>query len=114
MLLALLWTVCMKNEICVVAQWACAISELVAGVGAIDGEGRGDPIGRVHKSVVLSFPPSNMILLSYQTVHLCLLNHTLQPNSVNTWIPNKGAIERSGIICPVRTVGRPTMCMLHS
>ncbi len=29
-----------KNAICVVAQWVYAISELVAGVGAIDGEGR--------------------------------------------------------------------------
>jgi hypothetical protein len=50
-----------KNAICVVAQCACAISE-------IDVDGRvmedvcGDPIGRVHKSVVGSFPPSNMML----------------------------------------------------
>ncbi len=114
MLLALFQTVCVKNVICVVSQWACAISELVSGVGVLDGEGCGDPIGKVHKSVVLSFPPSNMILLSYLTVHLCLLRCTSQPTSVNTWILNRDMIDRSGIICPVRTVGRPTMCTLHS
>ncbi len=97
----------------VVAQCAWAISEVDAGGGPIPFNGLGVPTGRVHKSVVLSFPPSNMILLSYQTVHLCLLKCTLQPASVKTLIPNSNAIDRSRM-WPVRIVGRPMMCMLHS
>ena len=74
----------------------------------------GDPIGRVHKSVVLSLPPSNMILSSYHTVHLSLLKCTLQSASVRTLMPKSDAIDKSGIMCPVRTVGRSLMCTSHS
>jgi hypothetical protein len=74
----------------------------------------GDPIGRVHKSVVLSLPPSNMILSSYHIMHLSLLKHTLQPASVRTLMPKSNAIDKSEIMCPVRTVGRPLMCTSHS
>jgi hypothetical protein len=70
-----------KNAICVVAQCACAISEIDVD-GHVMEDVCGDPIGRVHKSVVGSFPPSNMMLLSHQTVHLCLLNRTSHPASV--------------------------------
>ncbi len=42
----------------------------------------------VHKSVVLSLPSSNIILLLYQMVHLNLLKWTSHPASVKTRFPN--------------------------
>ncbi len=74
----------------------------------------GDPIRRLHKSVVMSLPPSNMILWSYHTAHLSLLKHTLQPASVRTLMTKGNAIDKLAIMCPVRTVGRPLMCTPHS
>jgi hypothetical protein len=44
---------------------------------------------------------------------LCLSKVTLHPASVNTRIPNSVAIDKSGIMCPVRTKRRPLMCMSH-
>ncbi len=116
-LLALFRTVCVKKAICVVAKWAWASAITGAADGIAMGlqwvDVLGVPIGRVYKSVVLSLSPSNIILLLYQMVHLNLLKQTLHPASVKTWIPNKEVIESSGIMCPVRIVGKPTMLTSH-
>jgi hypothetical protein len=72
-----------------------------------------DPRGRVQRSVLRSLSPLKIIFPPYLTVHLCLLKVMSHPTSVNTHIPNSKAIDKSGIICPIRTKGRPAMCMLH-
>ena len=72
-----------------------------------------DPSGKVHRSVALSLLPCKIILLSYQTVHLNLSNQTLDPAAVKTRMPNREANNNSGMICPVRVMGRPLMCMSH-
>ncbi len=69
--------------------------------------------GRVHKSVVVSFTPRKIIALLYQTMQLYLLNVTVHPASVRTRIPNSEAIDRLGIMCPVSTVGSPSILMSH-
>jgi hypothetical protein len=69
--------------------------------------------GRVHKSVDLSLFPSNIMFQLYPTMHLNLSNVTSQPASVNTRIPNSEAIKRSGMICPIRVMGRPSILMSH-
>ncbi len=71
------------------------------------------PVGSIHKLVALSFPPSNIILLLYHTVHYNLSNLTLHPALVNTTIPNRDAIKSSRMMCPVRTTGSPLMWTLH-
>jgi hypothetical protein len=72
-----------------------------------------DPRGRVHRSILGSLSPLKIILLLHCTVHLCLSKVTFHPTSINTRIPNSKAIDKSGIMCPMRTKGRPSMCMLH-
>jgi hypothetical protein len=42
-----------------------------------------------------------------------LSNVTVHPASVRTRIPNSDAIDRSGIMCPVSTVGSPSSLMSH-
>jgi hypothetical protein len=49
----------------------------------------------------------------YRTMQLVLSNVTVHPASVRTRIPNSEAIDRSGIMCPVSTVGSPSILMSH-
>jgi hypothetical protein len=72
-----------------------------------------DPSGRVQRSILGSLPLLKIIFPLYCTVYLCLSKVTSHPTSVNTCIPNSEAIDKSGIMCPIRTKGRPSMCMLH-
>ena len=45
--------------------------------------------GRVHRSVVGSFMPTNIILPLYLTTHFLMSNLTVHPASVSTWIPKR-------------------------
>ena len=72
-----------------------------------------DPSGRVQRSILGSLPLLKIIFPLYCTVYLCLSKVTSHPTSVDTCIPNSEAIDKSGIMCPIRTKGRPSMCMLH-
>jgi hypothetical protein len=102
--------VCVKKVICV-AEWAWAL----ATTGAADGSMRlacwevmpSDPNGSVHKSVAGSFSPCKIISSLYRTIHWSCVNVTSHPASVSTLIPKVEAMDRSGMICPVRTKGRP-------
>jgi hypothetical protein len=69
--------------------------------------------GRVQRFVLGSLCPLKIIFPFYCTVHLCLSKVMLHPTSVNTHVPNSEAINKSGIMCPIRTKGRPSMCMSH-
>jgi hypothetical protein len=71
------------------------------------------PNGRVHKSVAGSFTPRKIMAPLYRTMQLVLSNVTVHPASVRTRIPNSEAIDRSGIMCPVSTVGSPSILMSH-
>ena len=73
----------------------------------------GVPNGRVHKSVAGSFTPRKIMAPLYRTMQLFLSNITVHPASVRTQMPNSEAIDRSGIMCPVSTVGSPSMLMSH-
>jgi hypothetical protein len=46
-------------------------------------------------------------------MHLVLSNVTVHPASVRTRIPTSEAIDRSGMMCPVSTVGSPSILMSH-
>jgi hypothetical protein len=114
-LLALFCTVCVKHVL-VVGRWAWAMAK----TGATDGIRSltrwvvmsTDPRGRVQRSILGSLSPLKIIFLLYPTVHLFLSNVMSQPTHVNTHIPNRDAIDKSGIMCPVRTNVRPSMFML--
>jgi hypothetical protein len=70
-------------------------------------------IGRVHRSVLGSLYPCKIILLLYPTMHFSSLNVTVHPAFHNTLMPNSDAFLIPGTMCPVNTVGRPGMVMLH-
>ena len=71
-------------------------------------------IGRVHRSVVGSFMPVNIILPFYLTTHFSMSNFlTVHPASMSTWIPKRKAIDNSGTVCPTSVVGRPGIIILH-
>jgi hypothetical protein len=72
-----------------------------------------EPKGRVHRSVAGSFPPLKIILPLYQTVHCSWSNVTLQSASVSARISKMEAVDRSGMMWPVSTVGRPSIYMSH-
>jgi hypothetical protein len=55
---------------------------------------------------------NNLSIVSH-TVHLLLSKVTSPPTFVKTRILNSKAIDKTGIICPIRTKGRPSMCMSH-
>ncbi len=74
---------------------------------------RGVPRGRVHRSKVWSLLPIKIMFPFYLTTQVVLLKVTSHPTSVKTRMPNKDAIERLGIMCPVNGKGRPLMYMLH-
>jgi hypothetical protein len=71
------------------------------------------PNGSIHKLVALSLPPLSMFLLLYHTVHADLSNRTLHPASVSMTMMKREAMESSGMMCPVRTTGSPSMCISH-
>jgi hypothetical protein len=73
----------------------------------------GVPNWSVHRSVAASSSPRKMILPLYQTIHAWFVIITAHPASVNTQLPNREAMDRSGMICPVRTNGSPIMWMSH-
>ncbi len=81
-------------------------------IDAMDGHVHGSK-GKGPKIHTWVLSPLKIIFLLYCTVHLCLSNVTSQPTSVNTHIPNREAIDKSGIMCLIMTNGRPSMCMLH-
>ena len=70
-------------------------------------------IGRVHRSVIRSFMPVNIILPLYLTTHFSMSNLTVHPASVSTRIPKREAIDNSGTVCPTSVVGRPGIIILH-
>jgi hypothetical protein len=49
----------------------------------------------------------------YLTTQVVLVKVNSHPTSVKMHMPNKDAMERSGIMCPVNGKGRPLMCMLQ-
>ncbi len=116
MLFALVHTECVKHTMGV-GRWAW----VSARTGAANGIASltqwvvmsKNPRGRVQRSVLGSLPPHTIIFPLYCTVHLCLLNVTSHPTCVNTCIPNREAIDKSRIMCPIRTNVRPSMCMSH-
>ncbi len=66
-----------------------------------------DPtIGSVHRSVVGSFMLGKIIFPSYLTTRLLMSNFTVHPAAVRTRIPNREAIDNSGMIWPTSIVGR--------
>jgi hypothetical protein len=69
-------------------------------------------IGRVHRCVLGSLYPHNIILLLYHTMHFLSSNVTVHPALHNTLMPNSDAILIPGTTCPVNTVRRPGMVML--
>jgi hypothetical protein len=69
--------------------------------------------GRVHRSVDGSLYPCKKTFLLYFTTHFSLSKVTVHPALHSTLIPNKDAIFIPGTICPVITVGRPGILMLH-
>ena len=70
-------------------------------------------IGRVHRSVVGSFMPVNIILPLYLTTHYSMSNLTVHPASVSTRIPKREAIDNSGTMCPTSVVRRPGIIISH-
>ena len=70
-------------------------------------------IGRVHRSVVGSFMPVNIILPLYLTTHFSMSNLTVHPASVSTRIPKREAIDNSGTMCPTSVIGRPGIIISH-
>jgi hypothetical protein len=70
-------------------------------------------IGRVHRSVLGSLYPCKIILLSYLTTQLSSSNVMVHPALHNTLMPNSNAILIPVTMCPVNTVGRPSMVILH-
>ena len=70
-------------------------------------------IGKVHRSVVRSFMPVNIILPLYLTTHFSMSNLTVHPASVSTRIPKREAIDNSGTMCPTSVVGRPGIKISH-
>ncbi len=110
MLLDLFHRECVKKAICE-AEWAWALVR----TGAINRSTLlacwevmlGDLNGTIHKSVAGSFSPRKIISSLYQTIHLSCVSVTSHPASVSTLIPKREAMDRSGMICPVRTKGRP-------
>ncbi len=49
----------------------------------------------------------------YLTTQVVLQKVTLHPTLVKMRMPNRDAMERSGIMCPVNGNEIPSMCMLH-
>jgi hypothetical protein len=71
-------------------------------------------IGKVHRSVLGSLYPVNIILSLNITLHLSLAKTTLHPVLHSRRIPINDAVVKDGTICPVKTVGKPGICMLHT
>ncbi len=70
-------------------------------------------IRRVHRSVLGSLYPRKIILLLYLTTHFLSSNVMVHPAFHNSLMPNSDAILIPGTMCPINTVGRPVMVMLH-
>ena len=70
-------------------------------------------IGKVHRSVIRSFMPVNIIIPLYLTTHFSMSNLTVHPASVSTRIPKREAIDNSGTMCPTSIVGRPGINISH-
>jgi hypothetical protein len=116
MLFAFVWTVWAKNAICTTGwAWASAKS------GAADGSVlvacwevmSWDPNGRVHRSVDGSFSPCKIIFPLYVMIQSPFVNVMSHPTSVRIHIPKSEAMDRSGMMCPVKVTGRPSIWMSH-
>jgi hypothetical protein len=70
-------------------------------------------MGRVHTSVVGSLPPDIITFPLYVTTQVCLLNVTLQPTLVKMRMLKRDTMVSSGMMCPIKGKGRPSMHMLH-
>jgi hypothetical protein len=71
-------------------------------------------MGNIHKSVDGSLYPLKIMLPSNSTSHLLLSKITRHPALQSGSIPTSNATAKAGRMCPVRTVGRPGMAMLHT
>ena len=113
MLLAQVLTVCAKAAIGVcgeVSPMAAAVSVLCGYLWEVL---LGNPNESVHRSVTGSLVPRRMTCPSYQTTHSPFMKVTLHPASVSTRMPKRDAMDKLGMMCPVRTVGRPSIAMSH-
>jgi hypothetical protein len=116
MLFTFVQTVWAKNAICT-ASWAWASEKS----GAADGSVlvacwevmSWDPNGRVHRSVDGSFSPNKIIFPLYLTIQTPFVNVTSHPASVRIRILKSEAMDRSGMMCPVKVTGRPSIWMSH-
>jgi hypothetical protein len=70
-------------------------------------------MGNVHKSVDGSVYPLKITLPSNLTLHLSLSKITQQPALQSGRKPTSNANTKFGRMCPVRTVSKPGMAMLH-
>ncbi len=71
----------------------------------------GVPMGRVHRSVVGSFPPVKITFPLYVMTTVCLLNVTLQPMLVSMRMQKRDAMVSSGMIFPLKNRGdRQCIC----
>ncbi len=117
MLLALFYTVCMKEALFVgLFAWVLAQSGAANIVMALLSWWVvvcRVPSGRVHRSIVWSLLPIKIMLPLYLTTHVDLLKISLHPTLVKMCMPNKDAMESSGIMCPINGMGRPSMCVSH-
>jgi hypothetical protein len=96
------------------------------GAQLIPGQGRGKSfwlgvvripffvIGRVLRSVAGSLYPRNITLPLYTTSHFSLSKMTVQLTLHSGRMPISEAIFRSGMMCPVRVIGKPGIFMLHT
>ncbi len=66
-------------------------------------------MGIVHRSVAGSLRPFNIILSLYIISQCSLQNVTLHPALHSTRTPMIDAIDRLGTMCPVSTIGSPSI-----
>ncbi len=71
------------------------------------------PEGKSPKICSSIFIPLQIKFPIYLTVHLCLSKVTLHPTSVNARMLNSNAMDKSGMMCLLRTNGRPSSFMSH-
>ena len=72
-----------------------------------------DPNRRVHRSVDGSFSPRKIIFQLYVTIQSPFVNVTSHPTSVRIRIPKSKAMDKSGMMCPIKVTGRPLIWMSH-
>ncbi len=71
-------------------------------------------IRSVHKSVVGSLKPVQIVLPLCFTSHFSLSKVTVHPALQRGRMPMRDAMVNNGTMCPVKTIGRPGMLMSHT